>query len=91
MEQSSNVASTNSGTVPSINTPSLSKNLTVIVDPSSSEEKNSAAFSGFVQQIESHQTPKRVSSSTVSSPALASPPCKLLGRNYNGTSESMLN
>lgn len=90
MEQLSNlVASTNTGTVPSNNTPSSSKNLTVIVDPTSSEEK-SQTYSGSVQQSESQRTPKRVSSSTVSSPALASPSSKLLGRNYNGTSKFII-
>lgn len=56
----------------------------VIVDPSSSDEKNSSFIASSLH--EAHETPKRVSSSTISSPLLT-PPGKVLGRNYNGTSE----
>jgi hypothetical protein len=71
-------------------TPSIS-NKSVIVDPSSSDE-NKTVISALVypstsSATEPHHTPKRVSSSTVSSPILTPPTGKIFSRNCNGTSE----
>lgn len=73
---------TTSGITTSSITTSAPTSKSVIVDPSSSDEKNSS----FSLLSEAHETPKRVSSSTISSPLLT-PPGKVIGRNYNGTSE----
>lgn len=89
----SSVTSSNITTTSTIitSTPASSKSATVIVDPSSSDEKScviSALYSSTPSaSSDPHHTPKRVSSSTLSSPVLTPPTGKIFSRNCNGTSE----
>lgn len=94
---SSSLPSITSGNITSTSTiitstPSSSKlSSSVIVDPSSSDDKtqsSSALLTPYPStSIDPHHTPKRVSSSTVSSPILTPTTGKILSRNCNGTSK----
>ena len=85
---SSSITTTSTSIITSTPAPSKS----VIVDPSSSDEKSgpsSALFSSIPSaSADPQHTPKRVSStSTGPSPVLTPTTVKILSRNYNGTSE----
>ncbi|CRK92494.1 CLUMA_CG006059, isoform A [Clunio marinus] len=92
MDQSTpfSVTSSNISTTSTIITSTPASSHSVIVDPSSSDEKPGASTSVLFSSIptvssDPQHTPKRVSSSTLSSPVLTPPTGKILSRNCNGT------
>ena len=94
----SSIPSITSGNITSTSTiitstpASTRSSCSVIVDPTSSDDRTQTTSSALLTTYSStstdpHHTPKRVSSSTVSSPIQTPPTGKILSRNCNGTSK----